>query len=135
MMNLNVPPTLVAVGEGFNGRPSAPGPLRCRHHTIESSQSTGAITCAKYYRQPTRALMQRIRGYYTSSSNIDDRSIWAGVRSIIYSYNQINQTHICESSYVMTKLANQDLQWRSMASSSRIGRPVRAALLAARLRV
>ncbi|KDE05937.1 hypothetical protein MVLG_03749 [Microbotryum lychnidis-dioicae p1A1 Lamole] len=44
-------------------------------------------------------------------------SIRAGVGSIMCSYNRINQTHACENSYLMNKLAKQDLAFHGFVVS------------------
>ncbi|KDE02407.1 Beta glucosidase [Microbotryum lychnidis-dioicae p1A1 Lamole] len=117
MMNLARAPEAGRNWEDFGGDPYLAGFGAAM--TIKGIQSTGVIACAKHYIANEQEHYRGGLGAITSSSTIDDRvmhenhpfseSIRAGVGSIMCSYNRINQMHACENSYLMNKLAKQDL--------------------------
>ncbi|SGY55053.1 BQ5605_C006g03956 [Microbotryum silenes-dioicae] len=117
MMNLARAPEAGRNWEDFGGDPYLAGFGAAM--TIKGIQSTGVIACAKHYIANEQEHYRGGLGAINSSSTIDDRvmhenhpfseSIRAGVGSIMCSYNRINQTHACENSYLMNKLAKQDL--------------------------
>ncbi|SCZ97932.1 BZ3500_MvSof-1268-A1-R1_Chr7-3g09643 [Microbotryum saponariae] len=127
MMNLARTPEAGRNWEGFGGDPYLAGFGAAM--TIKGIQSTGVIACAKHYIANEQEHYRGGSGAITSSSNIDDRvmhevynhpfseSIRAGVGAIMCSYNRINQTHACENSYLMNKLAKQDLAFHGFVVS------------------
>ncbi|SCV70580.1 BQ2448_3342 [Microbotryum intermedium] len=127
MMNLARTPEAGRNWEGFGGDPYLAGFGAAL--TIKGIQSTGVIACAKHYIANEQEHYRGGSGAITSSSNIDDRvmheiynhpfseSIRAGVGSIMCSYNRINQTHACENSFLLNKLAKQELAFHGFVVS------------------
>ncbi|SGY56864.1 BQ5605_C006g04183 [Microbotryum silenes-dioicae] len=118
--------------EDFGGDPSqGPDPLRCR----DDDQRHPEHRCdrvrqgSKHHVANEQEHYQRESGAIISFTNTDDRvmcevynhpfseSIRAGVGSIMCSYNLINQTHACKNSYLMNKLAKQDLAFHCFVVS------------------
>jgi beta-glucosidase len=108
--------------EGFGPDPYLTG--IAMQETIQGIQGAGVQACAKHYIGNEQELARE-----TMSSNIDDRtmhelylwpfadSVYAGVASVMCSYNKLNGTWACESSNAMDKLLKQELGFKGYVVS------------------
>lgn len=122
--------------EGFGADPYLQG-IGSRL-TVRAIQQTGLIATAKHYMGNEQEHFRQVgegRGYgygnlqESLSSNIDDRTLheiylWPfaeavheGVGSVMCSYNQVNNSHACQNSYLLNKVLKEELGFQGFVMS------------------
>ena len=121
--------------EGFSPDPVLTGVLFAE--TVRGIQDSGVIACAKHYvgneqehfRQTPEAAGFGFNISDVLSSNLDDVTmhelyLWpfadavrAGVGSVMCSYNQLNNSHACQNSYLLNYLLKRELDFQGFVMS------------------
>jgi len=120
--------------EGFSPDPYLTGIMFA--DTIKGIQSQNVMACAKHYIANEQEHFRQISessnyGKITDpvSSNLDDVTmhelyLWpfaegvrAGVASVMCSYNQVNNSHACQNSYILNYLLKQELGFQGFVMS------------------
>jgi len=114
--------------EGWGADPFLAGVATAE--TISGMQSQGVIACVKHYIANEQ---EHFRGgseaFQIYSSDVDDRTlhevyawpfaeaVWAGVGSVMCSYNKINQTQACQNSKLINGVLKEELDFQGFMLS------------------